>query len=198
MQSAISAHSGLIDRTKTMQESVPGRIVLAFAATTLVAACAHVSLPLPFTPVPLTLQNFAVLLVGMALGPVAGFSTMVLYLVQGAIGLPMFTPNGPAGVARLLGPTAGFLFSYPLVAASAGWVVRSMRNVGSRFTRGIVAGVVATLILFACGAGWMASILHLSASATWHMAIAPFLPGEVVKVTAAAGIFSAMQRWRKA
>jgi biotin transport system substrate-specific component len=198
MQSAISAHSGLIDRTKTMQESVPGRIVLAFAATTLVAACAHVSLPLPFTPVPLTLQNFAVLLVGMALGPVAGFSTMVLYLVQGAIGSPMFTPNGPAGVARLLGPTAGFLFSYPLVAASAGWVVRSMRNVGSRFTRGIVAGVVATLILFACGAGWMASILHLSASATWHMAIAPFLPGEVVKVTAAAGIFSAMQRWRKA
>ena len=198
MQSAISAHSGLIHRTKTLQESIPGRIVLAFAATTLVAACAHVSLPLPFTPVPLTLQNFAVLLVGMALGPVAGFSAMVLYLAQGAMGLPMFTPNGPMGVARLLGPTAGFLFAYPLVAASAGWVVREMRNVGSRFTRGVVAGVVATLILFACGAGWMATLLHLSASATWHMAIAPFLPGEIVKVTAAAGIFSAMQRWRKA
>jgi biotin transport system substrate-specific component len=198
MQSAISAHSGLTHRTKTLQESVPGRIVLAFAATWLVAACAHVSLPLPFTPVPLTLQNFAVLLVGMALGPVAGFSAMVLYLAQGAMGLPMFTPNGPAGVARLLGPTAGFLFSYPLVAASAGWVVRAMGNIGSRFTRGIVAGVVATLILFACGAGWMAALLHLSAPATWHMAIAPFLPGEVVKVTAAAGIFSAMQRWRQA
>jgi biotin transport system substrate-specific component len=198
MQSAISAHSGLIHRTKTLQESIPGRIVLAFAATTLVAACAHVSLPLPFTPVPLTLQNFAVLLVGMALGPVAGFSAMVLYLAQGTMGLPMFTPNGPMGVARLLGPTAGFLFAYPLVAASAGWVVREMRNVGSRFTRGVVAGVVATLILFACGAGWMATLLHLSASATWHMAIAPFLPGEIVKVTAAAGIFSAMQRWRKA
>jgi biotin transport system substrate-specific component len=198
MQSAISAHSGLIHRTKALQESIPGRIVVAFAATTLVAACAHVSLPLPFTPVPLTLQNFAVLLVGMALGPVAGFSAMVLYLAQGAMGLPMFTPSGPAGVARLLGPTAGFLFAYPLVAASAGWVVRAMRNVGSRFTRGIVAGVVATLILFACGAGWMATLLHLSASATWHMAIAPFLPGEIVKVTAAAGIFSALQRWRQA
>jgi biotin transport system substrate-specific component len=198
MQSAISAHSGLIHRTKALQESIPGKIVLAFAATVLVAACAHVSLPLPFTPVPLTLQNFAVLLVGTALGPVAGFSAMVLYLAQGAMGLPMFTPNGPAGVARLLGPTAGFLFAYPLVAASAGWVVRAMRNVGSRFTRGIVAGVVATLILFACGAGWMATLLHLSASATWHMAIAPFLPGEIVKVTAAAGIFSAMQRWRQA
>ena len=198
MQSAISAHSGLIHRTKALQESIPGKIVLAFAATVLVAACAHVSLPLPFTPVPLTLQNFAVLVVGMALGPVADFSAMVLYLAQGAMGLPMFTPNGPTGVARLLGPTAGFLFAYPLVAASAGWVVRAMRNVSSRFTRGIVAGAVATLILFACGAGWMATLLHLSASATWHMAIAPFLPGEIVKVTAAAGIFSAMQRWRQA
>jgi biotin transport system substrate-specific component len=197
MQSAISANSGFIHRTKALQESIPGRIVLAFAATTLVAACAHVSLPLPFTPVPLTLQNFAVLLVGMALGPAAGFSAMVLYLAQGAMGLPMFTPNGPAGVARLLGPTAGFLFAYPLVAASAGWVVRRMK-VGSRFTRGIVAGVVATVILFACGAGWMAALLHLSAPAIWQMAIAPFLPGEIVKVTAAAGIFSAMQRWRQA
>ena len=89
MQSAISAHSGLIHRTKALQESIPGKIVLAFAATWLVAACAHISLPLPFTPVPLTLQNFAVLLVGMALGPVAGFSAMVLYLAQGAMGLPM-------------------------------------------------------------------------------------------------------------
>jgi biotin transport system substrate-specific component len=198
MQSAISANSGLLHRTKALQESIPGRIVLAFAATVLVAVCAHVSLPLPFTPVPLTLQNFAVLLVGMALGPVAGFSAMVLYLAQGAMGLPMFTPNGPMGVARLVGPTAGFLFAYPLAAASAGWVVRAMRNVSSRFTRGIVAGVVATLIIFVCGAGWMASLLHLSASATWYMAVAPFLPGEVVKVTAAAGIYSAMQRWRQA
>lgn len=198
MQSAISAQSGLIHRTKTLQESIPGKIVLAFAATALVAACAHVSLPLPFTPVPLTLQNFAVLLVGMALGPVAGFSAMVLYLAQGAMGLPMFTPNGPAGVARLIGPTAGFLFAYPLVAATAGWIVRATRNVGSRFTSGIVAGAVATLVLFVCGAGWMATLLHLSAAATWHMAIAPFLPGELVKVTAAAGIYSAMQRWRQA
>jgi len=198
MQSAIPAHSGLIHRTKTLQESIPGKIFLALAATTLVAACAHVSLPLPFTPVPLTLQNFAVLLVGMALGPVAAFSAMVLYLAQGAMGLPMFTPNGPMGVARLLGPTAGYLFAYPLAAASAGWAVYAMRNVSSRFTRGIVAGVVATLIIFILGAGWMATLLHLNASATWHMAVAPFLPGEIVKVTAAASIFSAMQRWRQA
>src|ERR1700719_4307666 len=123
MQSVLPSQLGLTHRSGSLQESLAGKTLLVIGATTLVAACAHVSLPLPFTPVPLTLQNFAVLLVGMALGPVAGFSTMVLYLAQGAMGLPMFTPNGPAGVARLLGPTAGFLFAYPLVAASAGWVV---------------------------------------------------------------------------
>src|SRR5580698_71218 len=127
MQSTLPSELSLTQRTGSLQESLAGKVLLVIGATAFVAACAHISFPLPFTPVPLTLQNFAVLLVGMALGPVAGFSAMVLYLAQGAMGLPMFTPNGPAGVARLLGPTAGFLFSYPLAAASAGWVVHAMR-----------------------------------------------------------------------
>src|SRR4030088_613668 len=145
MQSAISSHSGLAHRAELLQESLPGRVVLVVAATALVAACAHVSLPLPFTPVPLTLQNFAVILIGMALGPVAGFSAMVLYLAEGAMGLPVFSPHGPGGVAQLLGPTAGYLFSYPLAAAVAGWAVRAMRPVASRFTRAVVAGVLANI-----------------------------------------------------
>src|SRR5258708_27327523 len=107
MQSAISSQPGLTLTQSTLPQSMTGRIVLAVGATALVAACAHVSLPLPFTPVPLTLQNFAVLLVGMVLGPVAGFSAMVLYLAEGAIGLPVFNPHGLGGVAQLLGPTAG-------------------------------------------------------------------------------------------
>src|SRR6266702_6813140 len=102
MQSAISSQPGLTHTSATLPASVTGRIILAVAATALVAACAHVSLPLPFTPVPLTLQNFAVLLVGMVLGPVAGFSAMILYLAEGAMGLPVFTPSGgPAGMAHL-------------------------------------------------------------------------------------------------
>src|ERR1700729_160100 len=107
MQSAIPSQFGLTHRLGSFQESLAGKTLLVLGATAFVAACAHISFPLPFTPVPLTLQNFAVLLVGMALGPVAGFSAMVLYLAEGALGLPMFTPFGPAGVARLLGPTAG-------------------------------------------------------------------------------------------
>src|SRR5437868_4703907 len=94
----------------------------------------QISLPLPFTPVPLTLQNFAVILVGMVLGPTPGFSAMVLYLAEGALGLPVFTPtSGPAGMSHLLGPNGGFLFSYPLAAATAGWIVRIAQPITTRF-----------------------------------------------------------------
>ena len=197
MQSAVSSPSGLAHSSASFQKTLTGRIILAVAATGLVAVCAHVSLPLPFTPVPLTLQTFAVILVGMALGPVAGFSAMVLYLAQGAMGLPVFTPHGPGGVAQLMGPTAGFLFSYPLAAASAGWVVRAPGEQASLFTRAVAAGCVASVFIFVLGAGWLASLLHLNASAAWHLAIAPFLPGEAIKITAAAGIYSTFERWRR-
>lgn len=198
MQSAIPSQLGLGHRSGSLQESLAGKTLLVIGATAFVAACAHISFPLPFTPVPLTLQNFAVILVGMALGPVAGFSAMVLYLAEGALGLPVFTPSGgPAGMAHLLGPNGGFLFSYPLAAATAGWVVRAMRPITSRFRGGLAAATAATLPIFLLGAAWFANYAHHSASATWSLAVTPFLPGEIVKITAAAGIFSSLQRWRQ-
>jgi biotin transport system substrate-specific component len=197
MQSAASTQLGLTQRSGSLQDSLSGKVILVVAASVFVAICAHLSIPLPFTPVPLTLQNFAVILVGMMLGPVAGFSAMVLYLAEGAMGLPVFTPHSLGGVAHLLGPNAGYLFSYPLAAATAGWVVRAMQRVTSRFRSGLVAATVASAPIFILGAGWLAHLLHLSASATWTMAVAPFLPGEVVKIIAAAGIFSSVQRWRQ-
>jgi biotin transport system substrate-specific component len=197
MQSAIPTQLGLNHRTGSLQETLAGKTLLVIGATAFVAACAHISLPLPFTPVPLTLQNFAVLLVGMLLGPLAAFSAMVLYLAEGALGLPVFTPYAAGGVAHLLGPNGGFLFSYPLAAATAGWVVRALQPVTSRFRSALVAAAAATLPIFILGAGWLAHFLHLGASATWTLAIAPFIPGEIVKITAVAGIFSALQRWRQ-
>lgn len=195
MQSTLS-QSGLAQRTESFTQSLPGKATLAVAATVFVAACAHVSFPLPFTPVPLTLQTFAVILVGLALGPVAGFSALALYLVEGAAGLPVFSPHGPGGVAQLIGPTGGYLFSYPLAAAAAGWIVRAMPRL-SRFAQAAVAGIAATVIVFALGAGWMAYLYHLPAVAVWTAAIVPFLPGEAVKIAAASGIFSALQRWKR-
>jgi biotin transport system substrate-specific component len=198
MQSAIPSQLGLAHRSGSLQDSLAGKALLVIGATAFVAACAHISFPLPFTPVPLTLQNFAVILVGMALGPVAGFSAMMLYLAEGALGLPVFTPTGgPAGVAHLLGPNGGFLFSYPLAAATAGWVVRAMQPITTRFRSALVASIAATLPIFLLGAGWLSYYAHHSASATWTLAVAPFIPGEIVKITAAAGIFTSLQRWRR-
>jgi biotin transport system substrate-specific component len=198
MQSAIPSQLGLTHRSGSLQESLAGKALLVIGATAFVAACAHISLPLPFTPVPLTLQNFAVILVGMALGPAAGFSAMVLYLAEGALGLPVFTPSGgPAGIAHLLGPNGGFLFSYPLAAATAGWMVRALQPITTRFRSALAAATAATLPIFLLGAGWLAYYAHHSVPATWSLAVAPFIPGEIVKIAAAAGIFNSIQRWRQ-
>jgi biotin transport system substrate-specific component len=196
MQSSTSSELGLT-RAGSLQDTLAGKVSLAIAASAFVALCAHISIPLPFTPVPITLQTFAVILVGMLLGPVVGFSAMVLYLAEGAAGLPVFTPHIAGGIAHLIGPSAGYLFSYPLAAAIAGWTVRAMQRVASRFSAGIVAAVVASLPIFILGAVWLSHLLHTGATATWTLAVAPFLPGEAIKITAAAGIFSSLQRWRQ-
>jgi len=178
MQSTIPAQHQAV----SVHETLTGKTMIVIAASVFVAACAHLSIPLPFTPVPITLQNFAVILVGMVLGPVAGFSAMVLYLAEGAMGLPVFTPHGVGGVAHLLGPNAGYLFSYPLAAAVAGWVVRAMQRVTSPFRSALVASTFASLPIFILGAGWLGHLLHLSGSVTWKLA---------------AGIFSTLQRWQR-
>src|SRR5271163_4154434 len=169
MQSAIPSQLGLSHRTGSLQDSLAGKTLLIIGATAFVAACAHLSLPLPFTPVPLTLQNFAVLLIGMMLGPSLGFSAMLLYLAEGACGLPVFTPQGPAGLAHLLGPSAGYLFSYPLAAAAAGLAGQLVRRNVTRFAAAIVTASAATLIIFTLGTSWLAHLLHLSVAASWHL-----------------------------
>ena len=92
--------------------------VLGFAAA--VAAASQIAIPLPLTPVPLTLQPMLVVLAGMLLGPVAGAASMALYLAAGAAGLPVFTPIGAPGIARFFGPTGGYLLAYPAAAWVAG------------------------------------------------------------------------------
>src|SRR5689334_24968902 len=87
---------------------------IVVGASLFVALCARITIPLmPLTPVPLTVQNFAVLLVGLLLGSRRGFAAMVVYLIEGMSGLPVFNPTGPGGLAQLFGPTGGFLLAYP-------------------------------------------------------------------------------------
>ncbi len=177
--------------------TLPGRILIGLAATVVVAVAAHVAIPLPFTPVPLTLQPLAVLAVGLALGPVAGFLTMIAYLAEGAMGFPVFSPTGPGGMAQILGPTGGFLMAYPLVAAIVGGLTQRLARHTPRFLAAFVAGNIAMAVLFLSGAGWFMQYTHHSLYVTWIGAVAPFLPGEFVKVLIAAGIYSTLARGQR-
>ncbi len=101
--------------------SLTGRRVLAvLLGVAVVALAAQVAIPLPGTPVPMTLQPLAVLIVGGLLGPRLGAASLLLYLSLGAAGLPIFTPFGAPGVARLFGPTGGYLLAYPIAAYAVG------------------------------------------------------------------------------
>jgi biotin transport system substrate-specific component len=196
MQSALPIQLGAAHDFKTLGDTLTGKIFLAVSATAFVALCAHVSVPLFFTPVPVTLQTMAVLLVGMALGPALGTSAMVLYLAEGALGLPVFSPHGPGGVAQLLGTTAGYLFSYPLAAAAAGIVVRAVRFGRSQFPAAVLAGLASSILILAMGAGWIACLPHSSLSTAFSLGVVPFLPGEILKIAAAASAYSAFHKWQ--
>jgi biotin transport system substrate-specific component len=168
--------------------------VIIVSASLFVALCARVTLPLPFTPVPLTLQNFGVLLVGLTLGARAGFAALVLYLLEGAAGLPVFNPAGPGGIAQLLGPTGGYLMAYPLVAGLAGLVM----DLGKRtFARAALSGLLAEILLFASGIGWLAVLTH-SFSQAARFGLYWFLSAEIMKVMFAAALAVRIRRSPKA
>jgi biotin transport system substrate-specific component len=168
--------------------------VIVVSASLFVALCARVTLPLPFTPVPLTLQNFGVLLVGLTLGARAGFAALVLYLLEGAAGLPVFNPAGPGGIAQLLGPTGGYLMAYPLVAGLAGLVI----DLGKRtFARAALSGLLAEILLFASGIGWLAVLTH-SFSQAARFGLYWFLSAEIMKVMFAAALAIRIRRSPKA
>lgn len=160
-------------------------VALVVGASLFVALCARVTVPLPFTPVPLTLQNFAVLLVGLTLGSRRGFAALALYLGEGAIGLPVFNPTGLGGIAQLLGPTGGYLMAYPFVAFITGWIAeRGARS----FRRGVAAAAAGELLLFACGMAWLTVWTRGSWWQAAHFGLYPFVFAEIAKVMAAAGV----------
>lgn len=193
MQTALTNRFGL-SHARTFGSTIPGKLTLGLAATVVIALAAHVAFPLPFTPVPFTLQPLAVLGVALAFGPVGGFLTLLAYLAEGACGLPVFSPAGPGGLAQLFfGPTSGYLLSYPLVAAIAGGLTRALERRLPSFASAVTGCAAATVLLFVAGAAWFMVFTHLPVYAVWIAAVAPFLPGEAIKVLAAAGIYSTLR-----
>ncbi len=166
------------------------QVALVVGGSLVVALCARITIPLPGTPVPLTVQNFGVLLVGLLLGSRRGFAAMALYLAEGAMGMPVFSPTGPGGIAQLLGPTGGFLLAYPLVAWLAGFIVERGRK---SFARAALGSLLGEVVLFAGGLGWLAVLTHSVAQA-FRWGLYWFVFAEVIKVMMAAGIAARWQR----
>src|SRR5208337_4662122 len=168
---------------------------IVIAASVFVALCARVSVPLPFTPVPLTLQNFGVLAVGLLLGSRRGFAALSLYLIEGACGLPVFSPAIlGSGITHILGPTGGFLMAYPLVAFVAGWIYEhGPKKSSRRFAWAALSSVAAEVVLFAGGLSWLAVLTH-SVSLAIRFGLYWFVFAEVIKVLMAAGVAA---RWHR-
>lgn len=149
--------------------------------TIALALASQVAVPIPGTPVPITLQPLVVVLAGMWLGPAAGAASMVLYLVVGAAGLPVFSPYGAPGIARFVGPTGGYLFAYPVAAFVAGVVARRAPSLLGRW----VAALAGTSVLLLGGLTQLA-ILTGSVSQAVTLGIHPFVPLDAVKALVAA------------
>ena len=154
------------------------RAVAVVLGVALVTLAAQVSVPLPGNPVPMTLQPLAVLLVGGLLGPRLGALSMISYLALGALGLPVFTPTVPlVGVARLMGPTGGYLLAYPIAAFAVGALVGD----GTRTGR-IALAVLTGLVLIHLGGLAQLWILTGDAAAAARFATLPFLVGDLLKL----------------
>jgi biotin transport system substrate-specific component len=157
-------------------------------ANVLMILCAQIVLPLPWTPVPVTGQTFGVLLIAVLLGARRGALVMGLYLLEGLAGLPVFAPVGMPGAARLIGPTAGYLLSYPLAAFVTGWLVeRPLAVMSHRFARVVHllgAMLAGEIVIFAIGCAWLAAITHNGWLWALTAGAAPFVPGELLKLAA--------------
>lgn len=161
-------------------------VALVVAFSLLTALAAQVSVPLPFTPVPVTGQAFAVLLTGALLGSRLGALAMFAYLVEGAVGLPFFS-GGRGGALHLLGPTAGYLLAFPAAAFVTGYLAE--RGWDRRFLTAAAAMLVGSLVILA---GGFAGLLRFFAPAqAFAQGVAPFLPGDVVKIALAAAALPA-------
>ena len=172
-------------------------VACAVAGALFVAVLAHVSIPLPFTPVPITGQTLGVLLVGAAYGPTLGAATLGLYLVWGAAGLPVFAPN-PDGshetglaVLSFAGPTGGYLWGFVL----SSWVVGGLARRGwdRSFLRATAAMLLGEAAIYAIGLPWLHQALPaivggpVSVGDTLRAGLYPFVIGDAIKLLLAAG-----------
>ncbi|HEU4688590.1 MAG TPA: biotin transporter BioY [Vicinamibacterales bacterium] len=189
---ALAARRGSIETARSV------KIASMLFVTVLTAAAAQISVPLPFTAVPFTLQPMVVLLGALALGSRLGAASQILYLAAGIAGLPVFAASGilPPGPLRLLGPTGGYLMAYPLAAFLTGYLAE--RGFDRRYLTSIVAMLAGLAVIYAIGVTWLGVFARPLEGAAPGMSVAaltgiyPFIVPDLIKIAVAAGLVPAL------
>jgi biotin transport system substrate-specific component len=190
------AHGTLIGTVASRAEMGTAiRVASVLLVAAMTAAAAQVSIPLPFTPVPFTLQPMVVLLGGAALGSRLGMCAQVLYLLAGIAGLPVFAASAvlPQGAFRLLGPTGGYLMSYPFAACLTGLLAE--RGLDRRYLTSVLAMAAGLAVVFTFGVLWLAWFARPAAAGldqALRAGLYPFIPADIVKIFAAAAVMPAL------
>ena len=174
-------------RARVLGDVIPGGlardVTLVVGGAALTALAAQVAVPLPFTPVPITLQTFAVLLVGASLGTVRGFASILLYLAVGVAGAPIFS-GGSSGMG---GASFGYVIGFVLAAALVGRLAERGATRGTLATAGIM--IAGNLAVYAVGVPWLMAVAHVGLGKGLALGFVPFVIGDLIKVAVAAGLF---------
>jgi biotin transport system substrate-specific component len=188
--------TAVLTRTDDRALQLGERIGAVALVTALTAAAAQISIPLPFTPVPFTFQPMVVLVGAMALGARLGLASQIAYLALGIAGLPVFaaSPVLPQGVARLFGPTGGYLMAYPFAAYLVGSLAQ--RGFDRRYLSSVVAMTCGLAVVFAAGVLWLGLFMPSAHGVSSALATGfyPFVAGDLVKLLAAACVMP--QLWK--
>lgn len=166
-------------------------VALVCAGAALIAGAAQVSIPLPFTPVPVTGQTFAVLLVGAGLGTLRGGASALLYVLAGLVGAPVYA-SGAHGLAVVTGATGGYLISFPLAAALSGRLAE--RRWDRRFSSAVGAMLTGNVLVYLVGLPWLSVSLGTGLERTLELGLYPFVPGDLLKLYLAAALLPSA--WR--
>lgn len=171
-------------RPKSKALAVSFEVLVVLAGAFLIAVAAQVSVPLPFTPIPVSLQTFAVLMIGGFFGVKRGVATVLAYITEGVLGLPVFA-GGAFGMATLLGPRGGYLLGFVVAAALIGYFIQKIQR--KSIPKLFLSFFIAHSIILVCGGLWLS--LYVGPTQAYLLGIAPFLLGEVVKVTLLTALF---------
>jgi biotin transport system substrate-specific component len=175
------------DPLRLSDRSVAIKLVAVLFGTALMTASSYVSVPM--IPVPMTMQTLAATLIGALYGWRLGALTIAVWLMQGALGLPVFS-NGTGGIARLIGPTGGYLFGFIIAAALTGWLAQRGWT-GDRIVRSFFSMLAGTAVIMLMGWAWLANMIGPE-KAFWA-GIVPFVLGGIVKSALGAAILKAMK-----